>query len=95
MRRVAAPMDTPMGSWIWTPHMFRAANIVLINKIDLAVHFDFDETLCRANIQEVNPDIRVISLSAKNGDGMEQWMELLESEMSQTQLYIELLNLTP
>lgn len=64
------------------PHMFRAADVVLINKIDLAPHVDFDESLCRTNLQEVNPKLRVFSLSAKTGEGMEQWMELLQSESS-------------
>lgn len=60
------------------PHMFRAAGLVIINKIDLAPHVDFDEALCRRNISEVHPEARVVSLSAKTGEGMEAWLALLE-----------------
>ncbi len=62
------------------PHMFRAAEVVIINKMDLAPHVDFDEAACRANINQVNPDARVLSLSAKTGQGMEVWLALLENE---------------
>lgn len=62
------------------PHMFRAAEVVIINKIDLAPHVDFDEATCRANINEVNPNARVLSLSAKTGQGMELWLAFLENE---------------
>jgi len=64
------------------PHMFRAADIVLINKIDLAPHVDFDESLCRKNLQEVIANLRLISLSTKTGTGMDEWLELLLLENS-------------
>jgi hydrogenase nickel incorporation protein HypB len=62
------------------PHMFRAAELVIINKIDLAPHVDFDEAQCRRNLAEVNPEARVIALSAKTGEGMEAWLALLKDE---------------
>ena len=55
------------------PHMFRAAELVLINKIDLAAYVDFDEEKCRENIDTVNPDARILALSAKTGEGMGSW----------------------
>ncbi|MEM1160388.1 MAG: hydrogenase nickel incorporation protein HypB [Pseudomonadota bacterium] len=55
------------------PHMFRACELVLINKMDLAPHVDFDEARCRANIAEVNPDAKILSLSAKSGEGFDAW----------------------
>ena len=66
------------------PHMFRASDLVLINKIDLAPHVDFDEATCRANIQEVNPDAQILSLSAKTGQGMDDWLGLLRNMLSAT-----------
>ena len=48
------------------PHMFRAAELVLINKIDLAPYVDFDEKKCRESIKAVNPDAQVLALSAKS-----------------------------
>lgn len=62
------------------PHMFRAAELVIINKIDLAPHVDFDEAQCRRNLAEVNPEARVIALSAKTGEGVEAWLALLKDE---------------
>lgn len=59
------------------PHMFRAAELVLINKIDLAPHVDFDEPRLRGNIAEVNPDAKVLSVSAKTGAGFQEWLAIL------------------
>lgn len=59
------------------PHMFGAAELVLINKIDLAVHVDFDEDTCRANIGAVNPQAKILALSAKTGEGMSAWYRVL------------------
>ncbi|MDP7150283.1 MAG: hydrogenase nickel incorporation protein HypB [Paracoccaceae bacterium] len=60
------------------PHMFRAAGLVIINKIDLAPHVDFDEDLCRRNIAEVNGTARIFSLSAKTAEGMDNWLGFLD-----------------
>ncbi len=62
------------------PHMFRAAEVVIINKLDLAPHVDFDQELCRANIREVNPDARLFALSARSGEGLEDWLDFLAGE---------------
>ena len=62
------------------PHMFRAAEVVLINKMDIAEVVEFDETECRRNIAEVNAKARVISLSAKTGVNFEKWLEELTVE---------------
>ncbi len=77
-----AVISTPEGEDkpLKYPHMFRAARLVLINKIDLAAHVDFDEAGCRANIAEINADARVLSLSAKTGQGFEPWLDLLRRE---------------
>ena len=60
------------------PHMFGAAELVLINKIDLAVHVDFDEDTCRANIGTVNPRAKILALSAKTGEGMSAWYRVFK-----------------
>lgn len=59
------------------PHMFRAAGLVLINKIDLAPHVDFDEAACRANIAAVNPAAEALCVSARTGEGMAAWLSRL------------------
>lgn len=61
------------------PHMFRAVQIVIINKMDLAKHVGFDEKSCRANIASVNPAAQIISLSARTGENMAEWTGRLEN----------------
>ena len=60
------------------PHMFRAVELVIINKMDLAPHVDFDEDACRANIAEINPNAEIYCVSAKTGDGMNAWCARLK-----------------
>ena len=62
------------------PHMFRAATLMLINKIDLLPHVDFDVARVTANAHDVNPAITTISLSARTGEGMQQWYDWLQCE---------------
>ncbi len=64
------------------PHMFRVSDLVLINKMDLAPHVEFDESACRAAIHEVNPKARVFAVSAKTGDGMDAWLAFLREMRS-------------
>ena len=59
------------------PHMFRACDTLLINKIDLLPYVRFDMERCIANARQVNPDLRVLRLSAETGEGMGTWYEFL------------------
>jgi hydrogenase nickel incorporation protein HypB len=52
------------------PVMFRSADVVIINKVDLLPHLDFDLDLFHANLRDVNPDVRTIETSAKTGVGV-------------------------
>ncbi|AHM71967.1 hydrogenase nickel incorporation protein HypB [Yersinia hibernica] len=61
-------------------HMFAAATLMIINKIDLLPYLDFDIEQCIAYARQVNPDIQVIALSASSGEGMELWLEWLEAQ---------------
>lgn len=61
------------------PHMFRASEVVVINKIDIAEIVEFDEEECRRNIAEVNPQAKVISVSAKTGANFKIWLEVLSN----------------
>ena len=60
------------------PHMFRAASVCLINKIDLLPYLDFDLALCKALALQVNPDLIFFELSAKSGEGLEAWYQWLK-----------------
>lgn len=64
------------------PHMFRAAALMIINKIDLAPYVDFDTQACIDLAREVNPSIEVIQLSATRGDGVDAWYSWLERQRS-------------
>lgn len=55
------------------PHMFRAARLMIINKIDLAPYVDFDRDRCVENARRVNPDIETLELSSKTGEKFEGW----------------------
>ncbi|NKR66905.1 hydrogenase nickel incorporation protein HypB [Rhodococcus hoagii] len=55
------------------PHIFAVADLVIVNKIDLLPYVDFDPDACEKNARSVNPDVRVINLSATSGEGLERW----------------------
>jgi hydrogenase nickel incorporation protein HypB len=53
--------------------MFAVADLVLVNKVDLAPYVDFDLAACRRNVAAVNPGARVFALSATRGDNVGSW----------------------
>lgn len=59
------------------PVMFRAVAVVLVNKMDLLPHLDFDLDLFRRNLAQVNPAARMIEVSARTGAGLAEWHEWL------------------
>ncbi|MEI2776819.1 MAG: hydrogenase nickel incorporation protein HypB [Tetrasphaera sp.] len=59
------------------PVMFRSVELVLVNKIDLLPHLDLDVDLFEGNLRRVNPDARVLQLSARTGDGVRAWLDWL------------------
>lgn len=59
------------------PVMFRAAEAVVVNKMDLLPHLDFDMDLFRDNLRRVNPDARVFETSATTGAGVDEWVDWL------------------
>jgi hydrogenase nickel incorporation protein HypB len=63
------------------PHMFRAAEIMILNKTDLLPHVDFSVPQAIANAREVNPGIMVLQVSALSGEGMAEWYGWLRHEI--------------
>jgi hydrogenase nickel incorporation protein HypB len=59
------------------PDMFAAARLMVLTKVDLLPHLDFDVAQCIGFAQRVNPDIEVLLVSAKTGVGMDAWMDWL------------------
>ena len=59
--------------------MFRACDVVVVNKLDLLAHLDFDFDRFVANVRAVNPSARLIPLSARTGEGVDDWCAWLQS----------------
>jgi hydrogenase nickel incorporation protein HypB len=59
------------------PDMFAAADLLLLNKIDLLPHLQFDVDRCIDYARRVNPAIKVLKLSATSGEGMDDWYRWL------------------
>ena len=57
------------------PDMFHASELMILNKTDLLPYLDFDVERCMEYAKRVNPDIKIIQLSAKSGEGMDQWID--------------------
>jgi len=59
------------------PLMFHACDAIVINKLDLLAHLDFDLDLLRANIAAVNPQAEQFLVSARSGEGVAAWRDWL------------------
>lgn len=66
------------------PHMFKAARVMILNKIDLLPYVEFDEAQCIANARQVNPDIIAIRCSARTGEGLDRWYEWLSQAVAES-----------
>jgi hydrogenase nickel incorporation protein HypB len=61
------------------PTIFNTSDVAIITKSDLASAVEFDEQAAEQNIQSVRPGIKVFKVSAKNGEGMAEYLEFVES----------------
>lgn len=64
------------------PLMFSICDVVLINKIDVMPYFDFDIEACKKYILQRNPNAVIIPISAKTGEGIEQWTAWLKEQVN-------------
>ena len=64
------------------PKAFRAASAVVITKVDLLPHLEFDLENAVGYAREVNPSLRFFFVSARTGAGMSEWLEFLRSEVA-------------
>jgi len=62
------------------PVMFRKADLVLLTKVDLLPHLDLDVAALEAGLARVMPRPRLLRLSAKTGEGIDDWVSWLESQ---------------
>jgi hydrogenase nickel incorporation protein HypB len=75
---VTEGQDKPMKY----PHMFRAAQLLLVNKTDLLPHVDFDVETCFDYARRVNPEIELLRVSARTGEGLDHWYGWLRARMA-------------
>lgn len=64
------------------PLMFSICDVLLVNKIDVMPYFDFDMEKLIQRAKKLNPNIVILPISAKTGEGMEAWAEWLRNEVS-------------
>lgn len=64
------------------PHMFRSADLVVLNKSDLLPYLDFELDRLLANIRRTNPGVPTLCLSARTGEGLDDWYGWLRSTVS-------------
>ena len=62
------------------PHIFKASRVMILNKIDLLAHVDFDVETAIANAKAVSPDIVVFRVSARTGEGLTAWYDWVRQE---------------
>ncbi|HOG01310.1 MAG: Hydrogenase isoenzymes nickel incorporation protein HypB [Firmicutes bacterium ADurb.Bin248] len=63
------------------PLMFTICDVVLVNKTDVLPWFDFDIEAVRARVASLNPDAKVIPISARTGEGMDEWINWLRDAL--------------
>ncbi len=64
------------------PLMFSIVDVLLVNKIDAIDFFNFDLEVLKERVAKINPGIKIIPISAKTGEGIDQWAAWLRSEVS-------------
>ncbi|MBC1190523.1 hydrogenase nickel incorporation protein HypB [Microcystis aeruginosa CS-558/01A06] len=63
------------------PIMFQEADCLIITKLDLAPYLEIDLKSLEANVRSMNPDVTIIALSAQTGEGLEEWLNWLKSQV--------------
>ena len=66
------------------PDMFAAADVMILSKIDLLPHVDFDADKAVERALRINPDLQVIRISARDGTGLQIWCDWIENQVKQT-----------
>jgi hydrogenase nickel incorporation protein HypB len=64
------------------PDMFRRADLVLLNKIDLLPYVDFDMDRAVAGARAAHPEVQVLAVSARTGEGFTAWLEWVEAQLA-------------
>ncbi len=64
------------------PHMFRASQVMVLNKIDLLPYVQFDVAKCLDYARQVNPQMRIFQVSATTGEGLTDWYDWLRQRVA-------------
>ncbi len=64
------------------PKAIRTSQVLIISKSDLTPYFDFDIGRVKKDALALNPDLKVLVLSATSGEGMDKWIEFLKNEIN-------------
>jgi hydrogenase nickel incorporation protein HypB len=64
------------------PHMFRAASLLVLNKVDLLPYVEFNVERCVAYAKSINPRIELLQVSATRGTGLENWYDWIRAQCS-------------
>ena len=67
------------------PLIFQVCDALIINKMDVMAYFDFDLQLVQEYARRRNPNIRIFPISAKTGEGVEEWAQWLEQQVREWQ----------
>ncbi|MEZ5453953.1 MAG: hydrogenase nickel incorporation protein HypB [Thiothrix sp.] len=62
------------------PDMFHAADLMILNKVDLLPYLKFDVEKCEEYARRVNPNIEILHVSATSGEGMDGWIDWLQQQ---------------
>lgn len=65
------------------PKMFERTELVLVNKIDVMPYFTFDMNAFEENVKMRNPEAKIIPISAKTGEGVDEWVNWLDAKISE------------
>jgi hydrogenase nickel incorporation protein HypB len=66
------------------PDMFAVAGLMILTKVDLLPHLDFDVDAAIAFARRVNPGIQVLKVSSKTGEGMQAWLDWIAQGQART-----------
>jgi len=61
------------------PGIFSRARLAVLNKMDLAPYIDFDADRAKAEMRGINPDIHILEVVARTGDGLDAWLEWIDA----------------
>jgi hydrogenase nickel incorporation protein HypB len=67
------------------PIMFHAADCLLITKLDLAPYLEVDLTQLVANVRQINPEVTILPLSSRTGEGLEDWLAWVQGIIAQVE----------